>query len=116
MAKLKFLDPRAVVNPKSGPWCRAWILEGKVIGIIDNGQSNSTDMFKELGKLLQERLHVKEVCSRPSRRICKARPNRSWRRSLTAVTRSLPVSALEGRARRGVSTTPSNCKRKASRR
>jgi len=62
MATIKFLDPRAVVNPKE----RSLVpgldsLEGKVIGIIDNGQSNSTDMFKELAKLLQERLHVKEV-------------------------------------------------------
>ncbi len=61
MATIKFLDPRAVVNPKE----RSLVpgldsLEGKVIGIIDNGQSNSTDMFKELAKLLQERLPVKE--------------------------------------------------------
>jgi hypothetical protein len=62
MAKLKFLDPRAVVNPKERPLVPGLdSLEGKVIGIIDNGQSNSTDMFKELGKLLQARLHVKEV-------------------------------------------------------
>jgi hypothetical protein len=36
-------------------------LEGKIIGIIDNGQANSTDMFKELSRLLQDRLHTREV-------------------------------------------------------
>jgi hypothetical protein len=65
MATIKFLDPRAAVNPKERPLVPGLdSLEGKVIGIIDNGQSNSTDMFKELGKLLQERLHVKEVLFR----------------------------------------------------
>jgi hypothetical protein len=62
MATIKFLDPRAVVNPKERllvPGLDS--LDGKIIGIIDNGQSNSTDMFKELGNLLQERFHVKEV-------------------------------------------------------
>ena len=65
MATLKFLDPRAAVNPKdrsSVPGLDT--LEGKVLGIIDNGQSNSTDMFKELARLLQEKLHVKEVLFR----------------------------------------------------
>ena len=62
MATLKFLDPRAVVNPKERPLVPGLdSLENKVIGIIDNGQSNSTDIFKELAELLQERLHVKEV-------------------------------------------------------
>jgi hypothetical protein len=36
-------------------------LEGKVIGIIDNGQANSTTMFQELAKLLREKFHTKEV-------------------------------------------------------
>jgi len=36
-------------------------LAGKVIGIIDNGQANSTDMFKELAALLQERFHTREI-------------------------------------------------------
>ena len=62
MATMKFLDPREAVNPKERPLVPGLdSLEGKVIGIIDNGQSNSTDMFKELGKLLQERLQVKAV-------------------------------------------------------
>jgi hypothetical protein len=62
MATIKFLDPRGVVNPKERPLVPGLeSLEGKVIGIIDNGQSNSTDMFKELAKLLQERLNIKEV-------------------------------------------------------
>ncbi len=62
MATIKFFDPRAVVNPKERPLVPGLdSLEGKIIGIIDNGQSNSTDMFKELAKLLQERLQIKEV-------------------------------------------------------
>ena len=65
MAMLKFLDPRAAVNPKDRPLVRGLDnLAGKVIGIIDNGQSNSTDMFKELARLLPEKLHVKEVLFR----------------------------------------------------
>jgi hypothetical protein len=65
MATLKFLDPRATVNPKDRPLVPGLdTLEGKVIGIIDNGQSNSTDMFKELSTLLRERLHAKEVIFR----------------------------------------------------
>ncbi len=62
MATLKFLDPRATVNSKErAPVPGLEILEGKVVGIIDNGQANSTDMFKELARLLQERLHTREV-------------------------------------------------------
>ena len=36
-------------------------LENKVIGIVDNGQANSTTMFQELAKLLQAKFHAKEV-------------------------------------------------------
>jgi hypothetical protein len=36
-------------------------LEGKVIGIIDNGQANSTTMFQELAKQLQEKYRPCEV-------------------------------------------------------
>lgn len=62
MGMIKFLDPRATVSPKDGPLVPGLeSLEGKVIGIIDNGQSNSTNMFQELSKLIGERLHVKEV-------------------------------------------------------
>ncbi len=62
MATLKFLDPRATVNPQE----RALVtgldsLEGKVIGIIDNGQANSTTMFQELANLVLERFKPKEV-------------------------------------------------------
>ena len=62
MATLKFLDPRATVNPQD----RALVpgldsLEGKVIGIIDNGQANSTTMFQELAKLIQENFNTREV-------------------------------------------------------
>jgi hypothetical protein len=65
MATLKFLDPRAAANPKDRPLVPGLdTLEGKVIGIIDNGQSNSTDMFKEVAKLIQQRLGTKEVLFR----------------------------------------------------
>ena len=62
MATLKFLDPRVMVNPHDRPPVPGLdSLEGKVIGIIDNGQANSTDMFKELAGLLQERFHTREI-------------------------------------------------------
>ena len=62
MATLQFLDPRAPVNPGDRqPLPGLDTLEGKIIGIVDNGQSNSTDMFKELAHLIQANLRVKEV-------------------------------------------------------
>jgi hypothetical protein len=62
MATLKMLDPRASVNLKDRPLVPDLdTLEGKVIGIIDNGQANSTTMFQELAKLLQERYRPAEV-------------------------------------------------------
>ena len=65
MGRLKFLDPRAAVNPGDRPLVPGLDgLDGKVVGIIDNGQSNSSDMFKELARLVQEKLYVKEVLFR----------------------------------------------------
>ena len=62
MTTIKFLDPRVTVNPGDRPLVPGLdTLEGKVIGIIDNGQANSTDMFKELAGLLQERFHTREI-------------------------------------------------------
>ena len=62
MATLKFLDPRATVNPQERPLIAGLdSLEGKVIGIIDNGQANSTTMFQELAKLIQENFNTREV-------------------------------------------------------
>ncbi|MBI3066894.1 MAG: hypothetical protein HYY82_18385 [Deltaproteobacteria bacterium] len=62
MATLKFLDPRATVNPQERPLVTGLdSLEGKVIGIIDNGQANSTTMFQELAKLIQENFNTREV-------------------------------------------------------
>ena len=62
MATLKMLDPRASVNPEDRPVMPGLdSLEGKVIGIIDNGQSNSTAMFQELAKLIQEKARTAEV-------------------------------------------------------
>jgi len=65
VATIKFLDPRATINPKDRPLVAGLdSLEGKTIGIIDNGQSNSTSMFQELAKLVQERFDVKQVIFR----------------------------------------------------
>jgi predicted GTPase len=62
MATLKMLDPRAAVNTKDRPLVPGLdTLEGKVIGIIDNGQANSTTMFQELAKLLEEKYRPAEV-------------------------------------------------------
>lgn len=62
MATIKFLDPRGTVNPKDRPLVPGLdTLDGKVVGIIDNGQANSTTMFQELAKLLQEKFHTREV-------------------------------------------------------
>jgi hypothetical protein len=62
MATLKFLDPRVTIDPKDRPLVPGLdTLEGKVIGIIDNGQANSTTMFQELAQLVQEKFHTKEV-------------------------------------------------------
>ena len=62
MAMIKFLDPRVTINPKDRPLVPGLdTLEGKVIGIIDNGQANSTTMFQELAQLMQEKFHTKEV-------------------------------------------------------
>ena len=62
MATLKMLDPRVSVNTKDRPLVPVLdTLEGKVIGIIDNGQANSTTMFQELAKLLEEKYRPAEV-------------------------------------------------------
>ncbi len=62
MATIKFLDPRVTINPTDGPLVAGLeTLEGKIVGIIDNGQANSTTMFQELAKLLQEKFHTREV-------------------------------------------------------
>lgn len=62
MVTIKFLDPRATINPKDRPLVPGLeTLEGKTIGIIDNGQANSTTMFQELAKLIQEKYRAQEV-------------------------------------------------------
>jgi hypothetical protein len=62
MATIKFLDPRVAINPKDRPLVAGLdTLDGKIIGIIDNGQANSTTMFQELALLMQEKFHTKEV-------------------------------------------------------
>ena len=62
MATLKMLDPRATVNPEDRPLVPGLdSLEAKVVGIIDNGQSNSTTMFQELAQLIQKKYRTAEV-------------------------------------------------------
>ena len=62
MAKIQFLDPRVTIDPKDQPLVPGLdTLAGKVVGIIDNGQANSTTMFQELAQLLQETFDTKEV-------------------------------------------------------
>lgn len=62
MAMIKFLDPRVTINPKDRPLVPGLdTLDGKVVGIIDNGQANSTTMFQELAQLMQDKFHTKEV-------------------------------------------------------
>lgn len=65
MAMLRFLDPRGSIKPEKRPLIPGLdSLEGKVIGIIDNGQSNSTAMFQELAQLIQEKFNPTEVIFR----------------------------------------------------
>jgi hypothetical protein len=65
MATLKMLDPRGSINLKDRPLVPGVdTLEGKVIGIIDNGQSNSTAMFQELAKLMEKKFQPQEVIFR----------------------------------------------------
>jgi hypothetical protein len=65
MATLKMLDPRVKINLSDRPPIPGLdALEGKVIGIIDNGQSNSTAMFQELAKLLEDECGPAEVLFR----------------------------------------------------
>ena len=76
MTTLKFLDPRAAVNLKERPLASGLdTLEGKVIGIIDNGQANSTTMFQELAKLIQEKFNTKEVIFRTKPTHMQGAPN-----------------------------------------
>lgn len=65
MAKLLMLDPRADVLLENHPLVPALeSLDGKVLGILDNGQANSSPMFQELAHLLQEKFHAAEVILR----------------------------------------------------
>ena len=65
MKKLLMLDPRADVLLENHPLVPALeTLEGKVLGILDNGQANSSPMFDELAQLVREKLHVAEVIVR----------------------------------------------------
>jgi hypothetical protein len=65
MGKLSMLDPRVTLKLDDHALVSGLdTLEGRVIGILDNGQANSTPMFRELAVLLQERYHLSEVLLR----------------------------------------------------
>ena len=62
MGTITFFDPRVTIHPKDRPLVPGLdTLEEKIIGIIDNGQANSTTMFQELAQLLRERFRTREV-------------------------------------------------------
>ena len=62
MAKLLMLDPRADVLLEDRPPVPGLDgLAGKVVGILDNGQANSSPMFRELARLMEERSGAAEV-------------------------------------------------------
>jgi hypothetical protein len=65
MGKLLMLDPRADVLLENNPLVPGLeTVEGKVLGILDNGQANSSPMFDELARLLKGKLRVTEVIVR----------------------------------------------------
>jgi hypothetical protein len=65
MGKLFMLDPRAAVKLDDRPLVPGLeSLEGRVIGILDNGQANSTPMFHELAVMLRERYGLADVIAR----------------------------------------------------
>ncbi len=62
MGTMLMLDPRAPVKLDNRPLVPGLdSLEGKVLGILDNGQANSTPMFRELAVLLQEKYRPREI-------------------------------------------------------
>lgn len=62
---MKILDPRgSVASGDRPPLPGLESLEGKVIGILDNGQANATPMFQELAVLLKERFGPAEILIR----------------------------------------------------
>ena len=65
MGKLQMLDPRAdVLLENHPPVAGLDKLAGKVVGILDNGQANSSPMFHELARLIEERSGAAEVVVR----------------------------------------------------
>ena len=65
MGKLQMLDPRADVLLENHPPVPGLDgLAGKVVGILDNGQANSSPMFEELAQLIGEQTGAAEVLVR----------------------------------------------------
>ncbi|MDE0355808.1 MAG: hypothetical protein OXK20_09100 [Deltaproteobacteria bacterium] len=65
MGKLSMLDPRADVLLENHPPVPGLDdLTGKVVGILDNGQANSSPMFEELARLIEEQTGAAEVLLR----------------------------------------------------
>lgn len=62
MATIKFLDPRGHIDPRDrAPAPGLDRLENRIVGIIDNGQANSTPMLRVLADLLKKKFCAKEV-------------------------------------------------------
>ena len=63
-AAVAFLRAQEGQNEKAAHARSQSGLEGGVLGILDNGQANSSPMFEELARLLKEKLHAAEVIVR----------------------------------------------------
>jgi len=65
MATLTMLDPRVSMNSENRPSVPGLVtLASRVIGILDNGQANSTTMLQELAKLLEAQCRAREIVFR----------------------------------------------------
>jgi hypothetical protein len=90
---------------KIAPVARFTSLQGKTIGVLDNSKPNADKLAERLAELLKERYGVANVITRRKLTAQQGAPNsisRSWR---ARQILSWPASAIEARARRGVSTT-----------
>ena len=112
--------PSRSVRPSRSRWRRACrSLPARVLGIrVDRAWQSFHQFADELARLARAELGVRDVVLfDPESRI--GRPRRRAARSSTSRARSTPrssASALEGRARRGVSTTRSSVSGRQSRR
>ena len=112
---IDLLDPRGV--PQQGTYNlaqRPTTLRGATFGILSNSKPNGDLLLQAIGRELAERFDFEEVIYRHKE---SARPPRttSWPTWRSVTSFSTPL-AIEVRARRGVSTTPSSWKNAGCRR